>query len=98
MEDAKLVIDTSAMTVLGNMQQRVTAIGKQYGEHSPEHVEVLKSFNEALMSVLRLGGKVLSDGELSLVSLSFITYGVVFHPKYTDDGRDPLLGSWSTHS
>lgn len=81
------------------MQHRVNDVAMMYGETSREHVDMLKSLVLALTGVLRLGGHISRDGELSLFGSSFIAYGVIFHPKYLDGRkRDPLLGDWSIHS
>lgn len=80
------------------MESRVAAIGRQYGDQSPEYVEALQSLSRVLATILRLGGKVFRDDELSLVSNSFITYGCIFFAKRNGDERDPLLGTWSVHS
>lgn len=95
----RLEITEQAQQVLLAMQVRVQDIAYQYGEGSSEHVAALKSLLNAFMTLFRLGGIVYKDGDLSLVTCSFITYGTIFHAKYIDGNqRDPLLGEWTTHS
>ena len=101
-KDRHLEITPAAQRVIAAMQDRVSTIGLEYGDGSPEHVEALKSLVNAYGHILRLGGRIMRDGredELCLLGASFITYGVIFFPKRLDgDQRDPLLGEWSIHS
>ena len=58
----------------------------------------MKSLVAALVSVLRLGGRITKEDELSLFGSSFIAYGVIFFPRREGGQADPLLGTWSVHS
>jgi hypothetical protein len=97
-KDRELVLTPAALKVIEAMQQRVAAIGDEYGQESSEHVEALKSLLAALVQVFRLGGRITKEDELSLFGASFIAYGVVFFPRKTHGVPDPLLGEWSVHS
>jgi hypothetical protein len=97
-QDRHLEITPAALQVISAMQQRVAAIGDEYGQESSEHVEALKSLLDALVRVLRLGGRITKEDELSLFGASFIAYGVIFFPRRTHGVPDPLLGEWSVHS
>src|SRR6266571_2206324 len=97
-QDRHLEIAPAALKVIEAMRQRVAAIGYEYGQHSSENVEALESLVAALVSVLRLGGRITKEDELSLFGSSFITYGVIFFPRRQGGQPDPLLGTWSVHS
>ena len=97
-EGTQLEMTPAALRVITAMQQRVATVALEYGEESAEHVEMLRSLVSVLVSLLRLGGRITWDDELSLFGSSFIAYGVIFHPNRSGDQRDPLLGSWSVHS
>jgi hypothetical protein len=97
-KDRHLELTPAALKVIEAMQQRVAAIGDEYGQESSEHVEALKSLLAALVQVFRLGGRITKEDELSLFGASFIAYGVVFFPRKTHGVPDPLLGEWSVHS
>jgi len=91
-------VSPEAQSTLSAMQGRLGAIASEFGQHSEEYLETLESFAFAVLQVLRLGGKISQDGELSLYGASFIHYGVIFHGKFVDGKRHPLLGTWSVHS
>ncbi len=97
-EDRRLELTPGALQVVAAMQARVAAVADEYGEESPEHVEMLESLVDALAGMVRLGGRITRDDELSLLGVSFITYGVVFFPHRKDGQTDPLRGTWSIHS
>lgn len=98
MDDVKLEITPEAERTIAAMRDRVNEVARLYGEHSPQHVEMLRSLTDALMHVLRLGGRISKDDELGLLGVSFIVYGVVFFAKRIDGERHTLLGDWSVHS
>lgn len=99
MSEVKLEITEEADRTLGDMRWRVADIEMEYGRFSEEHLIALKSLLDNVLGLLRLGGRISRDGELSLFGASWIAYGVIWHAKYLDGyERDPLLGSWSTHS
>src|SRR6266545_4364255 len=97
-QDRHIELTPAALQVISAMHQRVAAIGDEYGQESSEHVEALKSLLDALVRVLRLGGRITKEDELSLFGASFIAYGVIFFPRRTHGQADPLLGTWSVHS
>jgi hypothetical protein len=99
MAEVKLEISEEAARTLGDMRRRVADIEMEYGRFSEEHLTALKSLLDNVLGVLRLGGRISREGELSLFGASFIAYGVIWHAKYINGTeRDPLLGDWSTHS
>lgn len=99
MSDVQLSVNEDAGKTLGDMRRRVDDIGTEYGRHSDEYIDAMRSLLDNLLGMLRLGGRISRDGELSLLGVSFIVYGLVFHAKYTEGKeRDPLLGDWSIHS
>lgn len=94
----QLDLTPEALQAIADMQARVAAVADEYGRGSPEHAEIADSLANALARMLALGGRIMKDDELSLLGVSFITYGVVFFP-YREGGRtDPLRGTWSLHS
>lgn len=98
MSDVQLSINEDAERTLGDMRRRVDDIGTEYGRFSEEYVNAMRSLLDNLLGIMRLGGRISRDGELSLYGASFIHYGVIFFAKRNGDERDPLLGDWSTHS
>lgn len=98
MVDVRLEITEGAQRNLSNMERRVADIGQQYGERSAEYVEALRSLNQSLFNLLRLGGRVGPEDELSLISAGPFTFGIIAHAKHKDGEKDPLLVEWLTHS
>jgi hypothetical protein len=97
--DTRLELTDGALQVIGAMERRVAEVAQEYGELSPEHVEIMQSLVSALAHVFRLGGRITKDDELSLFGASFIAYGVIFHRHRRKDGEpDHLRGTWSLHS
>ena len=92
-EDRRLELTPGALKVITAMEQRIARVALEYGKHSPEHVEML-GLVSSLATMLRLGGRITPEDELSLFGASFIAYGVIFHPNRSGDQPDPLLGSW----
>jgi hypothetical protein len=89
-EGVRLELTPGALEVVTAMQERVAAVAEEYGEGSPEHVEILKSLASALARVLELGGRITKDDELSLFGASYIAYGVILHPRAKAAGRTPF--------
>lgn len=98
MRDVQLSINEDAEKTLSAMRRRVEDIGMEYGRFSEEYVDAMRSLLDNLLGVMRLGGRISKDGELSLYALSFIDFGVIWFAKRNGGERDPLLGRWSTHS
>jgi hypothetical protein len=96
--DVRLELTPEAIQTYGEMESRCHAIAELCGEGSPEHVEALVSLVRSVGHMLRLGGRITRDGELSLFGASFIAYGLIFHNEYKDGERNPLTGTWSVHS
>jgi hypothetical protein len=94
----QLDLTANALQVVAAMRARVAAVADEYGQGSPEHVEILESLVDALAGIIRLGGRITREDELSLLGVSFITYGVIFFPRRQDGQPDPLRGTWSVHS
>jgi hypothetical protein len=94
------VLSESARANIQNMENRCYDVSQHYGQDSTEYVEMLRSLVRAMTNMLRIGGRITGEDELSLNGWSFITYGIIFHPKYHNGGkdRDELLGDWSFHS
>lgn len=98
MPDQTVTFTEQAIRNIGNMQQRLIEVERQYGSASQEHRDMLWSAFVALVQTIRIGGRVMAEDDLSLLVDSFITMGVIFSPKRNGDNRDPLLGEWSCHS
>jgi hypothetical protein len=97
--DTKLELTPRALQNLANMQRRVNAIGSEFGFNSDQYRQVLESFNQALLGIIRLGGRVTAEDDLSLLVDSFITVGCIWHAKHIGNNqRHSLLGEWSLHS
>ena len=101
--DRTIVLTPGAQRNLENMQQRVWDIANTYGLNSVDYQKALLSFQQCIMQMLRFGGKVYGEDDLSLIVESYITLGIIFHRtkyKHEDGGwdADPLKGEWSTHS
>lgn len=88
-------VNVAAQRVMTRMAERCQAVKARFGTDSAEYRETIESFAYALLSVLRLGGRIYEDvAPLSLYGHSFIDYGVIWH----SDHKTDLTGSWSTHS
>jgi hypothetical protein len=96
-EGRQLDLTPEALQVAA-MQARVATVADEYGRESPEHAEIAASLANALARMLALGGRIMKDDELSLLGVSFITYGVVFFPHRESGQTDSLRGTWSLHS
>jgi hypothetical protein len=96
-----LVFTPEALKVMSDMGDRVAVIRSHFGEYSEEFSNIAASYAGSVSNMIRLGGRVYADGELSLiVGNDFLTYGVVFHNRnYRDlDFPHNLMGEWSVHS
>lgn len=88
-----------AVRNIGNMQSRIWAIENKYGADSAEADKARNSFVHVMGTIFRWPGHIYAEDELSLIINSSITIGVIWFAERLPDGeRDPLLGSWSTHS
>jgi hypothetical protein len=97
LSDTTLVLTPAAIKTIGAMQQRLVDVDRQYGD-SPQTTKMLWSLLQALIGMIRLGGEISQDDELSLYGIAFIHYGVNFSAERDGDQRDPLLGTWSLNS
>jgi len=107
MSDTKTItveINEYALRNISNMQQRVYMIGEYFGTDSKEYSLAAESLSAVLAQVLRLGGRITAEDDLSLYGDSFIQYGVIFHrnrtplmTKFGDELAD-FAGEWSVHS
>jgi len=81
-----------------NMRNHVLMIRNFYGLESPEFIKVSESFNNVVYNMVRLGGRIFRDGNLSLIAANdFITYGIVWFGN-NDIYDGPEVGEWSIHS
>ncbi len=97
--DTKLELTERAMLNITAMQERVNVVQSLYGPLSDEHQEMLRSLLHALIGMIRLGGRISAEDDLSLYGVTpHIHYGVNFSPERNGDRRDPVLGSWSINS
>lgn len=80
-ESVTLEITEAAEGNISAMLVRVNQIQMQYGVNSDEWQRAVSSCNSALANMLRLGGRITAEDDLSLYCVSFIHYGVVFHAK-----------------
>lgn len=104
-EDKTITFTPAALTTLDNIGNRVAQVSDFYGQDSPEYRRVVESAFGSLLSVIRLGGRVMSDGDMALVADSFITYGVVpfrfesANKELREVAKNgPELVEWSVHS
>lgn len=102
-EGNTIQLTDSAMRNLENMSNRVLDIETKYGVNSNEGTTARFTFSQMLMTIIRWPGKVHAEDDLSLIINSSITIGIIWHSvrHMREDGsteRDPLLGSWSSHS
>lgn len=97
--DTTITLTPRAIQNISNMQMRVARIGSEFGFQSEEYIKILESLNQALLGVLRLGGRVMAEDDLSLLVDSYITVGCIWHPRHIGGGeRHGVLGEWSLHS
>lgn len=97
--DTHLELTEAAIATIGEMQEQVIQVALQYGQCSEEHCEMVWSLLHALIGMIRLGGRITTDYELSLYCVSpTIHYGVNFSAARQGDQRDPLRGTWSLNS
>lgn len=104
MSEHTIVISEKAEKTISNMRQRVAAVAAHYGETSEEYLKVLESFAGVMLQMIRLGGQIVSDGDIELAGLTKtgLEYHLIWHRKLISGApnyeRDPLLGEWSSHS
>jgi hypothetical protein len=101
--DTVITLDPRAVQTIERMTDHVTTLGRFYGTASPAHAIAAASLAHSLRTMIRLGGRITEEGELSLYGVSFIDYGVVFHPAARPDGYAevadaPQPGEWTVHS
>ena len=79
----------ASLTII-DMWEEVLKVERRHGSGSPEAFKTHRSFGAVMKSMTGLGGKVMKDGDLSLICQNeYITYGVNF------DHRDI---TWSVNS
>jgi hypothetical protein len=100
-----ITFSDEALRNIDNMQQRLWSVANEYGPswHSRETQMIEESLLNAMLTIIRFPGQVFAEDDLSLIINSFITIGIIWHPKKHKDEngewqRDPLLGEWSSHS
>lgn len=80
--DTQVVFTPEASETIISIEQHVLRLAYNFGIESEEFKQARDTWHQALLSILRLGGRIIRDGELALMGLSFITYGVIFHPTH----------------
>lgn len=105
MSEGKVVEYTEqAVAVVSAMHERVQALGRHFGENSPEYTTAATSLMRELTRIVQGGfdnkATVMRDGDLSLlVREGSFTYGIIFFRNRAWDGQDvPQPGAWSAHS
>jgi hypothetical protein len=93
------------MQVISNMQARLNTVAHGIGEHHEATTKMALSLSRSLIQMMRLGGRITADGELSLYCRNdYIDYGVNFHSKKlvlvspVDEIEYDLAGEWSVNS
>lgn len=79
MPDKKIEYTDKAAETIANIGNHCSLIGQTFGVDSEEYVKALQSAVHVLTNLFRFPGTLHSDGELDLVSNSFMTVGIVFH-------------------
>lgn len=75
--DKTMVFTEQAITTLNNMQQRINEIAYWHGED--EAGRAARSFARCINGYINMGGRVMSDGELSLVASTDVGLVVGFN-------------------
>jgi hypothetical protein len=100
MSEQTITMTEGGEQALSEMLKKVGDIRNVFGDNSKEYLKAVESLAHSLAQVLRLGGRITSDGEAALYGVSFIHYGVVFHAsrKAEDAMFGVIPGEWSVHS
>jgi hypothetical protein len=82
-----LILDDRAVTTVSAMNDHVAALGRAYGEDSPQHAKAASSLARALAGLMLAGfseqGTVSKDGDLSLfVAEGGYGYALIFHTQH----------------
>lgn len=82
-----LILDDTAVATVTAMHEHVAALGRAFGEHSPEHAAAAASLARALAGLMLSGfadtANVHRDGDLSLfVREGGFGYGLIFHTRH----------------
>jgi hypothetical protein len=86
----KIAFTPAAHTLITDWNDAVLTVGHVHGFTSPEYLKSLESLKMALLSIVRLGGRVMKDSDNDLIAVNeYITYGVNFDPRTT---------TWSVNS
>lgn len=99
-------ITDDASKVIVNMRDKLSNVRHAIGENDPMYVKMAESLAFSLTTMLGLGGKITSDGDVELYCIGeYITYGVNFHSrKHPNDEYNEFdlvrenLGEWSVNS
>lgn len=86
-DETVITVHDQATEVLGKMLDRVTEVGRYWGEDSPEHVKMAASYARGLYRLLIPGfskaPRIFRDGELSLYIVDgTFHWGLIFHTKH----------------
>lgn len=80
--ETQVTFTPEASETISNIENYLYLIEMHFGQNSDENKTARQSWHQALVQIVRLGGRVSRDGDLALVGISFITYGVIFHTTY----------------
>jgi hypothetical protein len=85
-----------AMDTIRNMGNEVRRLQYELGEDNKHFIAAASSLSLSLIQMMNLGGKVMSDGEFSLICQNdYLTYGV----NYTGTSYNEYdAGTWSVNS
>lgn len=106
-QDRTVTLTENALIAISDMRDKCSTIEAWYGNDHPKSIAAVRSLAYSLTHMIRLGGVIHKDGDLSLFGSSFIHYGIVwFGDKnagvHADTGEDligaPETGTWSVHS
>lgn len=92
--------DDAQKTIIA-MRDHLANVRYQLGETNKDYCKMAASLAFSLAQMLNLGGRVMKDGELSLICQNdYLTYGVNFTASKFRDREFPesLLGEWSVNS
>lgn len=111
--DTTVTITPEAQATINRMKAHVWELREFYGEDSDEFQRAAETLGDALHAVLSLGGRVMSDGPVSLYGIGAFHYGVIFraapvtlntkvigatHMEGEYGESVPVPGAWSVHS
>ncbi len=81
MSDKTIEFTERAVKNIQQMGYRLGNIGNMYGDRSEAYAKTAESLSASLIQMINLGGTISAENDLSLIGVSFITYGVIWHPE-----------------